>query len=145
MAEKNNFLLIVTVIILLVLVALVLNNLTGLVTSDVEAKLETNPNALTFSRYDNSHVVAVSVDSGSDKVGRNFVLKAAKNGEAVESGALCDDVTCEGKISKNFIINRNIESGDYYFEIDRICNDGHLECEALNPKIRSSILEIKHI
>lgn len=142
---SNNFLLILALIILLLIVAFFFDSISGLVTSYSAARVEQiNPQILEFDRYDSSQVVNIVVDTGSDAVNRDFVLKSA-SGEVQTQGSLCDNSICEGRISKNFIINSNVDSGEYYFELDRECRSNRPECETLNKKIRSSILKITHV
>jgi len=142
---SNNFLLIIVLIILLVIVAIFFDSISGLVTSYTAAGVDSiNPSILEFDRYDSSKVVNIVVDTGSDMVNRNFVLKSI-NGEVQLGGTLCDGNVCEGKISNNFIVSRNIDTGEYYFEFDRVCKPRHTECESLNKKIRSGMLKILHV
>lgn len=145
MANNNNFLLIITILILLVIVLFFFDSISGLVVSNVEGKLVITPSILEFDRYDSSNVVNIQIDTGSDSVGRYVELKSAKTGEVLERDSICDSGECGGKISKNFVIDRNIESGDYYFELDRVCKPANTDCESLNPKMKSSVLEIRHI
>mgnify|MGYP001590422191 CR=1 FL=1 len=145
MAKKNNVLLILALVLLFLIIIFVFRNISGLVTSDVAAKLEVNRHVLEFNRYDNSNVVNVAVDTGSDSIGTMLSFKSAKDGIVIDRLSLCDRDTCEGKLSKNFVIKSSIESGEYYFEIDRICQPTHSACESLHQKIKSGILEIKHV
>ncbi len=141
---KQNILLLIAVLILLAIVVLFFDSISGLVTSYSSANVESvNPSILEFDRYDSSKVVNIIFDSGSDDVRSDFVLKSASTGEILDSGSLCDQLICNGRISKNFIVNDKLGSGKYYFEFDRICNNP--ECKNLNPKIDSGLLEIRHV
>ena len=119
MVKTNNILLILAVIILLMIVVLIFESISGLVTQVTEGNLDINKDAITFSRFDNSHVVAIVVDSGSDMISREFEFKSTKDGEIITRGVICEEAICEGKISKNFVIKKSFGSGDFYFEIDR--------------------------
>jgi len=142
---KNNFLLIFAVLILLVIVIFFFDSISGFVTSYSAAKVEEiNPSIVEFDRYDSSKVINVVVDTGSDGVNRYFVFKSI-NGEIQGSDSLCNDLVCSGKISKNFIVNSDLESGEYYFEFERECQSSHPECLNLNKKIRSGNLKITHV
>ncbi len=141
--KNNTLLLVLAVIILLMLVVVVLKNISGLVTSNVKASLDVNREIITCDRYDNSHAISLTIDAGSDSLDNEFIFKSARTGEIIERDSLCGKQTCEGRINKNFIISCNVPSGEYYFEINRICNAQ--ECETFEPVIRSGIVEITHV
>ena len=142
MADKNNFLLILAVIILLMLVVLVLRCISGLVNSNVEARVDINREVIVCDRYDNSHAIAVTVDSGSDALEQELSFKSLRTGEILERETLCEAPSCEGRINKNFIIPCRVPSGEYFFEIHRLCT--YEECKQLDPTIRSGIIEVSH-
>ena len=139
--KQNNFLLIITIIILLTIALFFFDKISGFVTSNSKPTIDINPSILKFDRYDGSKVVNIRVDAGSG-ISSFFVFKSVLDEEVLDKGILCDDPICTGSISKNFVVDQNINSGEYYFEFDRKCKSG---CENLNPKIRSGILEIVHV
>ena len=142
--DKNTILLVLAVIILLMLVVVVLKNISGLVTSNVKASLDINRDVITCDRYDNSHVISLIFDSGSDSLSNEFIFKSARTGDIIEKDSLCGNPYCEGRISKNFIISCTEPlQGEYYFEVNRLCKAK--ECEDFEPTIRSDIVEISHV
>ncbi len=122
--DNRKVLLLAVLILLLVLVALNFSAFTGrfydgknLPTIEVSESIECR-------RYDNLKVANVFVDAGIIGLDRKYTLyrideagNKRRIGGATDN--LCGESICKGKHSRNYRLNCDINSGEYFFRFTR--------------------------
>ena len=135
--ESSRILLIIVLILLLALVSLNLNNLTGKVTQE-DISIDITPSEVKCTRYDNSKVINLLVDSGVHGVDSEYRVYK-ESGLRVARGHLCPSSICNNLISKNHIIkcdDQSFQSGKYFAKVTR---------ENYGLEVKSNIFKISHV
>lgn len=135
--ESSRILLIIVLILLLALVSLNLNNLTGKATQE-DIGIDITPSEVECTRYDNSKVINILVDSGVHGIDSEYRIYK-ENGLRVARGHLCKSSICNGVISKNHIIkcdDPSFQSGKYHIEVER---------KNYDIKVESNMFKISHV
>jgi len=138
MEKKSRFLLIVVFIILLIIVALNFDKISGKVVGSIDnVQISVNPDTVSFTRFDSSHVVNVFVETRGIPLDPIYFLES-ESGHIVSQAMLCPGNVCTDVISDNFIIDSSIDSGSYHFIF-------HCSRCGENQKIASSSFVVTHV
>jgi hypothetical protein len=122
------------VVVLIILVALVAYNFTGMtgeITKDQITKITVSPTKVIFDKYDAGKLVTINVDIGSIGVDNWLQLYKVAGTESIrlakEKIAACHDNICTKDVTLTYKLTAGLESGTYFFraERDNYDNIGH--------------------
>lgn len=141
MNKNTKVLLMAVVIILVALVSFNLNDLTGMVSSDITT-LIVSPTVVNFEKYDAAKMITVGVSpskpNGVNKKVEMYKCKNEKCTSSIKFGSetanICTDSTCYSKVTISYRLDSGLKTGTYYFQAEK---DGKI--------FISNTFDIKHI
>ena len=145
MDRNTRILLFAVLIILLALVALNFNSLTGKVLSNQKIDIDIQPSVIECGPYDRTKIVNIVVSPGVMGIDNTFSLYEVRNVKGKElwrrlggsTDHLCRNAVCKGDISKNYKIPcDDFASGRYGFKFSR---------DNYHTELPSPLFTIKHI
>jgi len=122
--DSRKVLLFAVLILLLIFVAFNFKGFTGKVSSEGYSPIIEVSDNVECRRYDNLKVSTVFVDAGIIGLDKKYLLYRVDEAgnERRVSGAtdnLCSESICKGKHSKNYRLNCDVGSGEYFFRFTR--------------------------